>query len=297
MGSDHHEPEEAPCHRVSVDGFWMQRHAVTNHEFGLFVDATGYTTVAERPLDPADYPGAPAANLQPGSMVFTPTAGPVDLRDLSQWWRWLPGAYWRRPEGPGSNLKRRQDHPVVHIAYEDAEAYADWARRSLPTEAEWERAARGHHERAAFTWGDDERPDGRLMANYWDGPDFPWRTTGESGFTRTSPVGSFPANDFGLYDMAGNVWEWTTDWYTDRHDPDADTIVLRTFESPRWHGLGQPGSAPTTHRDTSQGDQRRLAPVRRHLLPAIPPRRQTTADGRHRHDPHRLPLHHSHDPH
>jgi sulfatase modifying factor 1 len=223
MGSDHHEPEEAPCHRVSVDGFWMQRHAVTNHEFGLFVDATGYTTVAERPLDPADYPGAPAANLQPGSMVFTPTAGPVDLRDLSQWWRWLPGAYWRRPEGPGSNLKRRQDHPVVHIAYEDAEAYADWARRSLPTEAEWERAARGHHERAAFTWGDDERPDGRLMANYWDGPDFPWRTTGESGFARTSPVGSFPANDFGLYDMAGNVWEWTTDWYTDRHDPDADT--------------------------------------------------------------------------
>ncbi len=223
MGSDRHEPEEAPSHRIAVDGFWMQRHQVTNEQFRAFVDATGYLTVAERPLDPADFPGAPVENLQPGSMVFTPTHGPVDLRDLSQWWRWQPGAYWRRPEGPGSNLKRRWDHPVVHVAYEDAVAYAEWAERSLPTEAEWERAARGNLEGAAFTWGDDERPDGRIMANHWDGPDFPWRSTGESGFDGTSPVGSFPANDFGLYDMAGNVWEWTSDWYAEHHaaEPEA----------------------------------------------------------------------------
>ena len=163
MGSDRHEPEEAPSHRVAVDGFWIQRHQVTNEQFRDFVDATGYVTVAERPLDPADFPGAPAENLQPGSMVFTPTRGPVDLRDLSQWWRWQPGANWRRPEGPGSNLKRRWDHPVVHVAYEDAVAYADWAGRSLPTEAEWERAARGNLEGAAFTWGDDVVPTTRSV--------------------------------------------------------------------------------------------------------------------------------------
>jgi formylglycine-generating enzyme required for sulfatase activity len=222
MGSDRHEPEEAPSHRVAVDGFWMQRCEVTNEQFRTFVDATGYVTVAERPLDPAQYPGLSGENLQPGSSVFTPTSGPVDLRDLRQWWRWQPGAYWRRPDGPGSNLKRRWDHPVVHVAYEDAVAYANWAGRSLPTEAEWERAARGHLDSATFTWGDDERPDGRIMANYWDGSDFPWRSTGESGFDRTAPVGSFPDNDYGLFDMAGNVWEWTSDWYTNRHEADAE---------------------------------------------------------------------------
>jgi formylglycine-generating enzyme required for sulfatase activity len=195
---------------------------VTNAEFAEFVATTGYVTVAERPLDPADYPGAPAENLAPGSMVFTPTPGPVDLRHLSQWWTWTPGASWRHPEGPRSTLDDRGDHPVVHIAHEDAGAYADWRGGALPTEAEWEFAARGGLEGAEFTWGDERRPGGRIMANTWDGPDFPWRTTGDDGWERTSPVGAFPANGYGLHDMAGNVWEWTDDWYTSRHPADAD---------------------------------------------------------------------------
>jgi formylglycine-generating enzyme required for sulfatase activity len=155
-------------------------------------------------------------------MVFTPTAGPVDLRHLSQWWTWTPGASWRHPEGPRSTLDDRGDHPVVHIAHEDAGAYADWRGGALPTEAEWEFAARGGLEGAEFTWGDERRPGGRIMANTWDGPDFPWRTTGDDGWERTSPVGAFPANGYGLHDMAGNVWEWTDDWYTSRHPADAD---------------------------------------------------------------------------
>jgi len=222
MGSDVHYPEEAPAHRVRVDGFWIDRDEVTNAQFATFVDATRYVTVAERPLDPAEFPGAPVENLVPGSMVFTPTPGPVDLRHLSQWWTWVPGASWRHPEGPGSDLRDRADHPVVHVAYEDAAAYAGWIGAALPTEAEWEYAARGGLEGAEFTWGDERRPGGRIMANTWDGPDFPWRSTAEDGWVRTSPVGSFPPNGYGLHDMAGNVWEWTDDWYTARHEADAD---------------------------------------------------------------------------
>ena len=221
MGSDAHYPEEAPTHRVRVDPFEIESVPVTNERFAAFVRATDHVTVAERAVDPADFPGAPAANLVPGSLVFTPTAGPVDLRHLSQWWTWTPGACWSAPEGPGSSVKRRPDHPVVHVAHEDARAYADWAGLDLPTEAEWEYAARGGLECTAFTWGDEPRPGGRIMANTWDGPDFPWRSTRESGYTRTSPVGSFPANGFGLYDMAGNVWEWTDDWWTSHHPDDA----------------------------------------------------------------------------
>jgi formylglycine-generating enzyme required for sulfatase activity len=221
VGSDSHYPEEAPTRRVTVDGFGIDAVPVTNREFAAFVDATGYRTVAERPLDPRHYPGAPAENLQPGSMVFTPTQGPVDLRHLSQWWRWLPGACWRAPEGPGSAVDDRADHPVVHIAHEDAAAYAAWAGARLPTEAEWEVAARGGLEGAAFTWGDEPRPGGTIMANTWDGPDFPWRSTGESGWERTSPVGTFPANGYGLFDMAGNVWEWTDDWWSAASDAPA----------------------------------------------------------------------------
>jgi sulfatase modifying factor 1 len=219
MGSDDHYPEEAPAHRVTVDGFWIDVCETTNREFGAFVEATGYVTVAERPLDPADFPGAPAENLVPGSMVFTTTPGPVDLRHLSQWWTWTPGACWRHPEGPRSSLAGRDEHPVTHVAYEDAEAYAAWAGRSLPTEAEWERAARGGLEAAAFVWGDEPEPPGRALANFWHG-DFPWRA--EPGYGRTAPVGSYEPNGFGLFDMAGNVWEWTSDWYSARHVEDAD---------------------------------------------------------------------------
>jgi formylglycine-generating enzyme len=222
MGSDRHYAEEAPVHQVAVDAFALDRHEVTNRDFAAFADATGYVTVAEVPPDPADFPGAPPENLVAGSLVFTPTAGPVDLRHLSLWWTWTPGASWRHPEGPGSHVEGRWDHPVVHVAFADVEAFAAWAGARLPTEAEWEYAARGGLDGAAFTWGDDPRPAGRVMANTWDGPDFPWRSTGESGFERTAPVGSFPANGFGFFDMAGNVWEWTSDWWTSRHPDDAD---------------------------------------------------------------------------
>ena len=214
MGSDVHYPEEAPVHAVAVDGFSIDRVQVTNRAFEEFVSATGYVTVAERPLDPADFPGAPPENLVPGSMVFTMTTGPVDLRHINQWWRWAPGASWRHPEGPGSSLDDRADHPVVHVAYEDAEAYAAWAAKALPTEAEWEWAARGGLDGAAFAWGDEPERPGERLANYWHG-DFPWRH--DDGYGATAAVGSFPANGFGLHDMAGNVWEWTADWWSPTH--------------------------------------------------------------------------------
>ena len=217
MGSDVHYPEEAPVHPVHVSGFRIDRRQVTNRELARFVDDTGYVTVAERPLDPADFPGAPAENLVPGSMVFTGTPGPVDLRHLSQWWAWTPGACWRHPEGPGSSLAGREEHPVVHIAYEDAESYASWAGKALPTEAQWELAARGGLEGATYTWGDTPEPPGARLANYWHG-EFPWRP--DRGYGTTAPVGSFAPNGLGLFDMAGNVWEWTSDWYAARH-PDA----------------------------------------------------------------------------
>jgi formylglycine-generating enzyme required for sulfatase activity len=219
MGSNEHYREEAPAHRVTVDGFWIDPFEVTNREFAEFVADTGYVTVAERPLDPADFPGAPPENLVPGSLVFTMTSGPVDLRHLNQWWTWTPGACWKHPDGPRTSLARRDDHPVVHVAYEDAEAYANWAGKSLPTEAQWERAARGGLERTPYVWGEEpEAPDQRL-ANYWHG-EFPWRH--EPGYGAKSPVGSYPANTYGLHDMAGNVWEWTSDWYINRHPEDAE---------------------------------------------------------------------------
>jgi sulfatase modifying factor 1 len=174
--------------------------------------------VAERPLDPADFPGAPGENLQPGSLVFTMTPGPVDLRHLNQWWTWTPGACWRYPSGPRSTIEGLGDHPVVHVAYEDADAYATWAGLALPTEAEWELAARGGLEGATFTWGDEPESPGERLANYWHG-DFPWRA--DPGHGSTTPVGSYPANAYGLFDMAGNVWEWTSDWYTSQHAEDA----------------------------------------------------------------------------
>lgn len=210
LGSDAHYPEEAPAREVTVDGFWIQPYQVTNAQFAEFVDATGYVTIAERPVDPDDFPGAPPENLVPGSMVFQRTAGPVDLRHLNQWWTWTPGACWNHPRGPRSSLKGREQHPVVHIAFADAEHYADWAGLALPTEAQWETAARGGLAGAAYTWGDEPEQAGERLANYWHG-EFPYLP--ETGYGTTKPVGSFAPNGYGLFDMAGNVWEWTTDWY------------------------------------------------------------------------------------
>ncbi|HKJ57147.1 MAG TPA: formylglycine-generating enzyme family protein [Nitriliruptoraceae bacterium] len=217
MGDDRGQPEERPAHRVVVSGFAIERHPVTNAQFAAFVADTGYVTVAQRPLDPAEFPGAPIENLQPGSMVFTPTPGPVDLRHLNQWWTWLPGASWAAPDGPDSAWQDRSDHPVVHVAHEDAQAYAAWIGRSLPTEAQWERAARAGHDGRHFGWGDEPTPAGVRQAKYWEGA-FPWRNEASDGFERTAPVGTYPPNDWGLVDMAGNVWEWTQDWYADDHD-------------------------------------------------------------------------------
>jgi formylglycine-generating enzyme required for sulfatase activity len=205
MGSEAFYPEERPVREVAVEGFWIDRHPVTVAEFRRFVKATGHVTLAEHPPDPADYPDADPALLVPGSLVFRPTPGPVALDDWRRWWHWVPGACWRRPEGPGSDVYTRARHPVVHIAHADAEAYAAWAGKALPTEVEWERAARGGLDGAVYTWGDDPAPAGGPMANTWQG-EFPWR-----GHRGTSPVGRFPANGFGLHDMAGNVWEWTAD--------------------------------------------------------------------------------------
>lgn len=220
IGSDRHYPEEAPAHRVRVDGFFIDPYPVTNRQFAAFVAASGYRTVAERTPNAADYPGALAHMLQPGSLVFRKTSGAVDLRDISNWWVWKPGAYWRHPEGKGSSVAGRLDHPVVHVAFEDAEAYAGWAGKELPTEAEWEYAARGGLDGAEFVWGDEFAPGGRQMANTWQG-EFPWQNLGIDGFERTSPVGSFPPNGYGLYDMVGDVWEWTTDWFGARHQENA----------------------------------------------------------------------------
>ena len=213
MGDDRFYPEEAPVRTVQVEGFWIDEHPVTTREFERFVSETGYVTVAERELEPADYPGADPGALVPGSLVFRKTAGPVDLRDVRNWWRYEPGASWRRPEGEDSTLDGRDRHPVVHVAYEDASAYAAWAGKTLPTEAEWEYAARGGLDGAVFAWGDEESPGGRPQANTWQGQ-FPWQNLALDGFEGTSPVGSFPPNGYGLYDMCGNVWEWTRDVFT-----------------------------------------------------------------------------------
>jgi len=220
MGSDHHYPEEAPVHRVTVDGFWMDRTPVTNRQFRKFVNATGYVTFAEIPPDPRDYPGALPHMLRPGSLVFTPPKPPVDLRDWSQWWAFEFGADWRHPYGPRSSISGLDEHPVVHVAYKDAVAYAEWAGKELPTEAEWEFAARGGLDGAEFAWGDEFAPGNRQMANTWQGA-FPHENLALDGYERTSPVTAFPANGYGLHDMIGNVWEWATDWYSPRHESEA----------------------------------------------------------------------------
>jgi formylglycine-generating enzyme len=215
MGSEDFYPEERPVQSVTVDGFWMDEHPVTAAEFRRFVRETRYVTVAERPLDPADYPDALPELLEPGGLVFRGTEGPVPLDDVRSWWEYVPGASWKRPGGPGTTINGRDHHPVVQVVYEDAEAYASWAGKELPTEAEWEYAARGGLDGAAFAWGDEQFPDGRPQANTWQG-EFPWQNLKLDGHAGTSPVGSFEPNGYGLYDMTGNVWEWTCDWYTVR---------------------------------------------------------------------------------
>jgi formylglycine-generating enzyme len=216
MGSEDFYPEERPVHRAAVDGLWVDRHPVTNAEFRRFVKATGYLTVAERPLEQADYPDADPALLVPGALVFRRTLGPVDLRDFRNWWAWVPGACWRHPEGPASTLHGRERHPVVQVAYQDAAAYAAWAGKALPTETQWEFAARGGLDGAVFVWGDEFAPKGRMMANTWQG-EFPWQNLLLDRYEGTSPVGRFPPNGYGLHDVAGNVWEWTTDYFAPSH--------------------------------------------------------------------------------
>ncbi|MER5565656.1 formylglycine-generating enzyme family protein [Streptomyces goshikiensis] len=222
MGSEAFYPEERPVRPVTVDGFWMDAHPVTVAEFRRFTKATGHVTVAERELDPRDFPGAERGALVPGALVFTMTPGPVDLDDWRRWWSYQPGACWRRPLGGDSTTHGRELHPVTQVAFEDAVAYAAWAGKELPTEAEWEFAARGGLEGAVFVWGDEFTPRGRRMANTWHGA-FPWQylpASAKSPRPGTSAVRSYPANGYGLYDMAGNVWEWTCDAYADRRpDP------------------------------------------------------------------------------
>jgi formylglycine-generating enzyme required for sulfatase activity len=212
MGSDKFYAEEYPIHTVTVDGFWMDQSTVTNAEWSRFVKETGHVTLAERAPKAEDYPGALPELLIPASVVFNRPKGRVDLRNCFNWWTYVAGADWRHPEGPGSSIEDREHHPVVHVAYEDAEAYAKWAGKSLPSEAEWEFAARGGLDGADFVWGNEFIPNGEHMANTWQG-EFPWQNLASDGFEGTSPVGSFPENGYGLYDMAGNVWEWTTDWF------------------------------------------------------------------------------------
>lgn len=214
MGSESFYPEEAPVRRVSVDPFWLDATPVTNAQFAKFVAETGYVTFAEIAPDPRTYPGMLPELAKPGSLVFAPKPGPVDL-DQASWWHYGIGASWRAPLGPGSTIEGLDDHPVVHIAFSDAEAYAHWASKELPTEAEWEFAARGGLGGAEYAWGDELAPDGRMLANYWQG-NFPYENTREDGYLRTSPVTNYPANAYGLHDMIGNIWEWTQDWFSPR---------------------------------------------------------------------------------
>ena len=283
MGSNDHYPEEAPAHRVSVDGFWIDTYAVTNAQFAAFVADTGHVTVAELPPDPAVYPDADPSLMQPASVVFTPPSRPVTLDDHLAWWSLVPGADWRHPRGPDSNLTGLSDHPVVHVAWADVIAYSAWAGKSLPTEAEWEYAARAGRRGTEYAWGDELTPDGVHMANVWQG-EFPLRNLAADGYEWTAPVGSFPANEFGVFDLIGNVWEWTSRLV--RHVRRLSARVLRSYQSGRRRG-GQRGARQP---DAAEGDQGRLVPLRTELLPPLPSRRADGAGDRHVNLPSRLPL-------
>jgi formylglycine-generating enzyme required for sulfatase activity len=215
MGSEAFYAEEAPVREVEVGPFAIDPYAVTNRQFREFVDATGYVTTAERPLDPAEFPGVVLDDYRPGSLVFVQTSGPVNLADWRQWWHWVAGANWRHPAGPLSTIDGRDDHPVTQVSFEDAAAYAEWSGKRLPTEVEWEFAARGGLDGATFSWGEEPNGPTRVLANTWQGR-FPYHNTGAQGWIGTAPVGSFPPNGYGLYEMTGNTWEWTSDYWSDR---------------------------------------------------------------------------------
>ncbi len=286
MGSDRFYPEEAPVRQVRVDSFWMDEIPVTNAAFAEFVAATGYVTVAEVAPDPADYPGLHPDMAHAGSSVFEKTRGPVDLNDITNWWRFTFGADWRHPTGPASDLQGLSEHPVVHVAYADAQAYADWAGKSLPTEAEWEFAARGGLKSADYAWGDALAPDGAMLANYWQGL-FPFANQILDGYERTSPVRAYPANGYHLYDMIGNVWEWTADWYTLPQEIEAKSRKARqksccTIINPRGgrrETSHEPGSSERIGRKVLKGGShlcaenycRRYRPAARHPQPIDSP--------------------------
>jgi len=254
MGSD--EPmfrDARPWHRVYLDPFWIDQTLVTNQQFVDFVRQTHYVTVAEQTPRPEDFPGAPPENLVAGSVVFSPPDHPVNLNDHLQWWSYVKGANWRHPQGPKSDLKGKAKHPVVHIAYADAEAYCKWQGKRLPTEAEFEFAERGGLDRKPYAWGNEFRPGGRFMANTFEGH-FPDKNTGEDGYVTTSPVATFPANGYHLYDMAGNVWEWTSDWYRPDYYQtlaDSGTVARNPQGPPDSFDPSEPGVAKKVHRGGS----------------------------------------------
>ena len=292
MGSDRHYPEEAPVHSVTVDGFWIDPTPVTNAQFRAFVQATGYVTLAEIAPDPKDYPGAKPEHAEGGraGLHAAQQAGrsrrlePVVALHL----RRRPGGVLT---GQGSHIGGLDDHPVVQIAYRDAEAYARWAGKELPTEAEWEFAARGGLDGAEFAWGEEFTPGGKHMANTWQG-DFPHENLQRrTARARTSPVRAFPANGYGVHDMIGNVWEWTTDWYSAKHEADAPKACCVPQQSARRARGGELRPPPARHPDSAQGAEGRLAPLRAELLPALSPCRASCRAGRHLDQPCRLPLH------
>ncbi|MEZ5121084.1 MAG: SUMF1/EgtB/PvdO family nonheme iron enzyme [Solirubrobacterales bacterium] len=286
MGSDDHYAEEAPAHPVRVSPFWIDRTPVTNRQFAAFVAATGYVTVAERPLDPAQFPGAPPENLVAGSLVFTRTAGPVDLRHLAQWWTWTPGACWSRPEGRDRRWRAARTIRSSTSPSRTPSATRPGPARRCPPRRSGSLAARGGLDGAEFTWGDEPEPPGGRLAHYWHG-EFPWRP--DPGYGTTVTVGRYPANGYGLFDMAGNVWEWTRDWYAPRH-PSIGGERGAVPRPGRRRAPREPRPGPAAVLRPAQGGQGRVVPLRGQLLPALPARRAPAADGGHGHEPHRLSL-------
>ena len=259
MGSDSAEyPEEGPTRQVSVEGFWIDVSPVTTREFARFVEETGYVTVAEREIDPSEYPQLDPSILRPGSMVFkAPAGGRVDLSRFVNWWTYVPGASWARPEGPDTDVDDRTSHPVTHVAWDDVIAYSTWAGKQIPTEAEWERAARGGLDGATYAWGDELEPGGRVMANTWAG-EFPLQNLKADAERGTSPVGTYPANGYGLFDMIGNVWEWTSDFYRPRHDavtasPCCASVNPRSDDPSDSYDADEPGEAHVPRRVVKGG--------------------------------------------